>query len=141
MKVIDEFKGFIARGNLIDLAVGIMIGGAFNGLVKSFVDDILTPLVGIFTGRTSLDKWVLTFEVPGIAGEGAQNVSLNYGKFLQSGIDFLILAVVIFLFVKMAKTLREKAEDPTNKTVPTPKDIQLLAEIRDLLKETNKPGT
>ncbi len=137
---ITGFRKFIARGNLMDLAIGVMVGGAFSSLVKSFVDDILSPLVGIFLGHSKMESWSFKFEVPGISEAGASKpVILSYGKFIQTSIDFIILAFVIYCLFKVVTKVREKAEDPKDTSVPTPKDIELLTEIRDALTTKQAP--
>lgn len=133
-----EFKSFIARGNLLELAVGIMIGAAFNSIVQSFVKDLLTPIIGVFLGKKNISAWVWEVTIP---GEESPIVRITYGNFLQTALDFLVLAVVIFLIVKAAERFKRKAEDEKNTEIPTPKDIQLLGEIRDLLKQNTKPGS
>lgn len=135
MKFFKDFKKFISRGNLIDLAVGIMIGGAFNSIVKSFVDDILTPFISVFLGKTKMDSWKFEFKLPIISdGVPPDVVLLSYGKFLQSCIDFTILAFIIFIIVKIFNSILDQANDPKNKEVPTPRDIELLSEMSDSLK-------
>ena len=119
----------------MDLAIGILIGGAFNSIVQSLVKDILTPIISVFLQKTEMANWSLKFEVPSPLKEGdPQLVVLSYGRFLQTAIDFIILALVIFAIVKFVAGLKQKAEDEKNPEIETPKDIALLAEIRDLLK-------
>ena len=118
----------------MDLAIGVMVGGAFNSLVKSFVDDILTPFVGVFLGKTSVSNWKLVFELPIVSdGDTPEKVIISYGKFFQATMDFLILAVVIYTLFRVVETIRLRAENPKDTTVPTPKDLELLSEIRDSL--------
>ncbi|MCO4753975.1 MAG: large conductance mechanosensitive channel protein MscL [Bacteriovoracaceae bacterium] len=134
MGFVEEFKKFISRGSLLDLAVGIMVGGAFNSIIQSFVKDILTPVVAIFTGKAKLGEWTAVFDLPSVTGQGeATQIVLSYGRFLQTVLDFLILSLVVFTIIKAFNRLKDKAEDPKNAQAPTPKDIQLLSEIRDLL--------
>lgn len=134
-KFFQGYKKFLIRGNLMDLAVGIMVGTAFTGIVKSFVADILTPIVGLFLGKAKLSEWSYSIQY----GQGKDQIlSIPYGSFLQAGIDFLILAFVIYSLVEIMNNLKEKAEDPQDTSVPTPKDIELLSEIRDLLKKNQK---
>lgn len=122
--MLKEFKAFISRGNVIDLAVGVVIGGAFGKIVSSLVGDIIMPAIGILSGGISFKDLSVNI------GEA----SINYGLFLQSVVDFLIIALTIFLFVKFINKLRKsKAEAPK---MP-PREEQLLEEIRDLLKELN----
>ena len=134
MKLISEFKSFLMRGNIIDLAVGIIIGAAFGKIVSSLVDDIIMPPLGMIIGGVDFKdlKYVLKETV-----NGAPTVAINYGMFIQNLIDFLIIAAAVFLLIKVVTTFRRK-NDP--KEPPTPaeaKEIQLLSEIRDLLKGKN----
>ena len=123
---INEFKQFIKRGNVIDLAVGVIIGGAFSGIISSIVDDILMPLLGIVIGGVNFTE--LTWEV----GDAV----IKYGNFLQNVIDFLIVAFCIFVFVKLINNFNKKEEvkEEPKKLEPTNEE-KLLMEIRDLLKE------
>ena len=133
MNVVNEFKQFVMRGNVVDLAVGVVIGGAFGGIVTSLVGDIIMPVIGMMTSGVDFSKaaWVLKDASP----DGkAPAVLLSYGKFLQASLNFLIIAFVIFLVVKGMNTLKQRyAAAPP----PAPVNTQekLLAEIRDLLKQ------
>ena len=124
--MIKEFKEFIARGNVIDMAVGVIIGGAFGKIVTSVVNDLLMPLIGVVSG--GIDFTGLKFKI----GEA----EILYGNFLQNVIDFLIIAFCIFILVKIVnKVTRKKEEVVEEKPVPKPEDVVLLEEIRDLLKQ------
>lgn len=126
-KVFKEFKEFISKGNVIDMAVGVIIGGAFSKIVSSLVNDIIMPLIGIIIG--GLDFTSLSIKI--------KDSEILYGSFIQNIVDFLIIAACIFTVVKlMNKFKKKKTEEP--KPVETPKDIQLLTEIRDLLKKQTK---
>ncbi|MBZ9627274.1 large-conductance mechanosensitive channel protein MscL [Psychroflexus sp. CAK57W] len=137
MKIIKEFKEFAVKGNMFDMAIGIVIGTAFSKIVTSLVNDLFMPLLGSILGNVNFKalKIVLKNKVEkdGVIIQPA--IELTYGNFIQTGIDFLIIAVCIFLVVKGLNRLRIKSEDETNPKVATPKDIELLAEIRDLLKQ------
>lgn len=122
MKMWDEFKKFAMRGNVLDLAVGVIIGGAFGKIVSSLVKDVIMPLVGLLLG--GIDFTSLTFTL----GEA----KLNYGLFIQSIVDFFIISFSIFLFIKAINHFKKK-EETEEKTVETQE--QLLIEIRDILKE------
>ena len=131
-----EFKEFAVKGNVIDLAVGVVIGTAFNKIVNSLVKDIIMPPFGLLWGDKGFAsyKWVIK---PGEVVNGevvVEEVSISYGLFLEACLDFFIIALSIFIVVKFINALKRKAEDEGEQSVPTPKDIQLLAEIRDLLK-------
>lgn len=137
MKVIKEFKEFAIKGNMFDMAIGIIIGTAFNKLVSSLVKDIIMPPFGYILGRLSFSdmKYIMQPEKMDESGEAVQNaVSINYGTFIELSIDFMLITLTIFFVIKMFNLLRRKAEDVTEKSVPTPRDIELLAEIRDILK-------
>ena len=138
MKFFDEFKKFIARGNVIDMAVGIIVGSAFTKIVTSLVNDILTPFISLITGSVSFKdlKWVFK-----AATETTPEVALTYGNFIQAVIDFFIIAIVVFSMVttinKFHERLKKKEEEaPAEPPKPT-KEEELLTEIRDLLKEKN----
>ncbi len=136
MGMMAEFKEFAMRGSVVDLAVGVVIGGAFGKIVSSLVDGIIMPLVAVITGGVNVSDWSTTLK-PAVLGpdgkEVAAAVVLKYGSFFQSIVDFLIVAFVIFLAVKALNSLRRKqAEVPP--AAPAP-EIVLLTEIRDLLKK------
>lgn len=130
--MLKEFKKFALKGNVIDLAVGVIIGGAFGKIVTSLVNDILMPVLGTIIGGISFTdlKWVIT----PASGDVAE-VAIMYGAFLQAVIDFLIIAFSIFLFVKLISLRKKKeAEAPAAPPAPAP-EVVLLEEIRDLLKD------
>ncbi len=134
MSVVSEFKEFIARGNVIDLAVGVIIGAAFNGIVKSLVDQVVMPPVGLILGGIDFSdmKWVL--KAAGADPKIAPEVAVQYGAFINTLIQFLIVAIVVFILVKAINAVRRKdAETPAEPTAPTAEEA-LLMEIRDLLK-------
>lgn len=121
---VGEFKEFLIRGSVIDLAIGIIIGGAFSRIVNSLVADILTPVISFFTGGASMADWAIVLR---------EGVTLNYGLFIQAVIDFVLIAFLIFWLVKMVNRLRRKQEEAAPSPAPS-KEETLLAEIRDLLK-------
>ena len=131
MGMSSEFKEFIARGNVVDLAVGVVIGGAFGKIVSSFVDGVVMPVVGIFTGGVDFSamKYVLK---PADAANKVAEVAIAYGAFINTIIQFVIVALVIFLVVKAVNKMNPpQVEAPAG---PTPTE-NLLAEIRDSLKK------
>ncbi|NLS18135.1 large conductance mechanosensitive channel protein MscL [Rhizobium sp. P40RR-XXII] len=138
--MLNEFKAFIARGNVMDLAVGVIIGGAFGGIVKSLVDDIIMPIVGAIFGGFDFSNYFIglssAVNAPTLTAARAQGAVFAYGNFITVLINFLILAWIIFLMVKGVNTLRtqvERKEDKIAEAAPPPADVQLLTEIRDLL--------
>jgi len=140
MKFLDEFKQFAMRGNVVDMAVGIIIGGAFGKIVSSVVSDLIMPPIGLLIGGVNFTdlKITLKSQVLDSAGELLNPaVTINYGSFIQVVFDFLIIAFAIFLMIKVMNNLnRKKAVEVVQETPPAPPaDIQLLTEIRDLLKK------
>jgi len=132
MKLLHEFKAFAMRGNVVDLAVAVIIGGAFGKIVSSFVTDILMPPLGLLLG--GLDFKDMMYTMKEAVGE-TPAVTLNYGMFIQNVIDFLIIAFVIFMAIKAMVSMKKQEEvAPEVPPLPT-KDQELLAEIRDLLKK------
>ena len=135
MGFISEFKEFAMRGNVIDMAVGVVIGGAFGKSVSSLVGDSIMPGVGAITGGVKFTDLKLTLKE---AAEGAPAVTINYGSFIQTMVDFLIIAFCIFCVIKALNTLKNKLpkeEEAAPAEPETPADIALLTEIRDLLKK------
>lgn len=136
MSLLSEFKEFAARGNVIDLAVGVIIGAAFGKIVTSLVEQVVMPPIGLLLGRVDFSelKWVLAPENP--ATEAVEEVAIQYGAFINTLIQFVIVAFVVFLMVKGINRLRrEEAADPTPSAPPAPTPTEaLLAEIRDELK-------
>lgn len=137
-RFIEEFKKFAMRGNVVDMAVGVIIGGAFGKIVTSVVNDLVMPVLGVLVGGVNFTDLKLTLKEAVMDGETVVSpaVTLNYGNFLQSTFDFLIIAFSIFMFIKLINKLSRKKEEAQPATPPTPPaDVQLLTEIRDLLKE------
>jgi large conductance mechanosensitive channel len=132
MKIIQEFKTFAIKGNMIDMAVGIIIGGAFGKIITSLVNDIIMPPIGLLVGGVNFAE--LSVILKEAVGE-TPAVTWNYGNFIQVSIDFLIVAFAIFMVIKvMNAAKRQKEETPAASPAPTKEEI-LLTEIRDLLKE------
>lgn len=137
MKLIQEFKQFAIKGNMIDMAVGIIIGGAFGKIVSSLVNDVLMPPLGLLIGGVDFADLQATLKQASVneLGEAIPAVTLNYGAFIQTAIDFLIIALVVFMMIKAINSLKKKEEAaPAAPPAPT-KDQELLTEIRDLLKK------
>lgn len=130
MSVISEFKEFVSRGNVLDLAVGVVIGGAFGAIVTSLVTDIIMPPIGMLLSGVDFSSIATTLKAAGPDGKGA--VTINWGKFLDAIVRFLIVAAAIFMVVRMVNKMRKPAEAPP---APGPSaEETLLGEIRDLLK-------
>ncbi len=131
MKILDEFKKFAMRGNVIDLAVGVVIGGAFGKIVSSLVADIIMPLIGLVAGGVNFTELKFTIN----------DSSVNYGNFIQATFDFLIIAFSIFIMIKAINRVTTKKEKEKESAPPAPvappEDIRLLTEIRDLLQKNN----
>ena len=147
-KFLQEFKDFAVKGNVVDMAVGVVIGGAFGKIVSSLVADIIMPLVGWLCGGIDFAtwRWVIrpAHTITNEAGEVVKEVSeasLNYGNFIQTFVDFLIIAFSIFLVIKLINKVKNTISAPEEEApaapeapAPKPEDVQLLEEIRDLLK-------
>ena len=131
MSFIQDFKAFALKGNVMDMAVGVIIGGAFGKIVSSLVDDVLMPLVGMVTGNVDFTQ--LAYKI----GDGEGAAVLKYGQFIQNVVDFLIIALCIFFMVKgIAALNRKKEEEAAPAPAPEPSaEEKLLTEIRDLLKK------
>ena len=143
MSFLSDFKAFAMRGNVIDMAVGVIIGGAFGKIVTSVVNDIIMPPIGLLVGGVDFSDMKLTMKkaVLDAAGEVVSPaVTWNYGAFIQQVVDFTILAFCVFILVKLINSLNKKKEAPAPAPAPAPepqpsKEEVLLTEIRDLLKE------
>jgi large conductance mechanosensitive channel len=134
MSLFKEFREFISRGNVVDLAVGVIIGGAFNGIVKSLVDQVIMPPIGLLTSGVDFSKleWVLRPDDPSTPKN--EQVAIGYGAFINTVIQFLIVAAVVFFMVKVINTLRrQQASAPSEPAAPTTTEV-LLTEIRDALR-------
>jgi large conductance mechanosensitive channel len=136
MTWVKEFKEFISRGNVIDLAVAVVIGAAFGKIIASFVNDIIMPFVGIIIGGIDFKdlKYVIT-----PASQGVNELSIKYGLFIQSVVDFLIIAFFIFWFIKLINSFKKKEEVAV--AVEAPRSEVLLEEIRDIIKSKSKTSS
>lgn len=123
IKVINEFKSFISRGNVVDMAVGVIIGGAFGKIVTSLVNDVLMPIIGIILGGLDFSNLTIKFN----------DAIISYGLFIESIIDFLIIALCIFVMIKFFEKFKKKEE--IKEVIKPSEEIELLREIRDLLKK------
>ena len=136
MKLFDEFKAFVMRGNVVDLAVGVIIGGAFGKIVTSLVNDIFMPIIGMILGNVDFTSLEIKLGEP---VEGAEQAAIRYGAFIQEIVNFLIIALCIFMVIKVINKMQKKKEEaPAPAPEPTKEEV-LLTEIRDALnKMTDK---
>lgn len=141
MKLLQEFKEFAVKGNMMDMAIGIIIGASFNQVIDVLVKQVLLPPLSLLSDGINLDnkKFILRETQTNTLGEvSIQEVAISYGQFIETFLDFLIVGFTIFIVVKFINRLNKKAEDPSDKTISTPKNIQLLMDMNELLKEQNK---
>ena len=141
MKLYKEFKEFAVKGNMIDMAIGIIIGVAFNKVIDVLVKEVLSPPLSLLTDGVNLSdkKIVLRDAVLNANNEIiSKEVSIGYGMFIEVFIDFIIIGISIFLVVKVMNRLKRKSQDVEDKTVETPKDIELLSDLKKLMEEQNK---
>jgi large conductance mechanosensitive channel len=132
MKWLQEFKAFAVRGNVVDMAVGIVIGAAFGKIVSSFVADVIMPPIGLLIGGIDFSNLAITLKQ---AVDKAPAVTLNYGKFIQSIIDFTIIAFAIFMVVKAINKLKRKEAEKPSVPVPPSPEVVILSDIRDILRK------
>ena len=129
-KLLEEFKAFVMRGNVLDLAVGVIIGGAFGKIVTSLVNDIFMPIIGMILGNVNFSSLEIKLGEP---VEGAEQAAIRYGMFIQEIVNFLIIALCIFMVIKVVNKLQKKNEEaPAPAPEPTKEEV-LLTEIRDAL--------
>ncbi|MGA8852843.1 MAG: large conductance mechanosensitive channel protein MscL [Christiangramia sp.] len=141
MGLFKEFKEFAVKGNMIDMAVGIIIGTAFNKVVDVLVKQIIMPPLSMLTnGVNYTDRKFVLQDAIGVKGDPAftEEVSIGYGLLIETIIDFLVIGFVVFIVVKFMNRFRNKAQDPKNTKVVTPKDIELLSSLNDKMEEQNK---
>ncbi len=139
-KFLQEFKNFAVKGNMIDLAIGIVVGAAFNKIVDVLVKKIIMPPLGYLTAGVDMKELELVLKDPILAADGTvtdPGVVIGYGFFLEAMMDFLIVALTLFFVIKFINALKDKAENEKDETVPTPKEIQLLADIREEMRKMN----
>jgi len=132
MGMLKEFKTFAMRGNVVDMAVGIIIGAAFGKIVSSLVADLIMPPIGVLLGGVDFSNLAITIKA---AADGAAAVTLNYGKFIQTVVDFIIIAFSIFMIIKAMNAFKKKEIEAPAEPPPPPREEVLLTEIRDLLKQ------
>jgi large conductance mechanosensitive channel len=132
MSMIQEFKDFAVKGNVVDMAVGVIIGAAFGKIVSSFVSDVVMPPIGVLVGGVDFSKLAVTLQE---ATAAAPAVVISYGKFIQTVVDFTIIAAVIFMVIQGINSMKNKAAEATATPAAPPAQEVLLTEIRDLLKK------
>ena len=135
--LIQEFKEFAVKGNMIDIAIGVIIGAAFNKVVDVIVKEIFFPPLSFLTGGVNLEdkRIILREEVSNNGVLQLEEIAIGYGKFIEVGVDFLIIGLTVFLVVKLMNALRNKADDPKDKSEVTPKNIELLHKMTALLEK------
>jgi len=141
MKLLQEFKEFAVKGNMMDMAIGIIIGASFNSVIDVLVKKVLLPPLSLLSNGINLEskKMVLREAQKNMLGElTIEEVSINYGLFIETLLDFLIVGFTVFIIVKFINRLNKKAGDPKDKSVSTPKNIQLLVNMNSLLEEQNE---
>lgn len=140
-KFIQDFKEFAMKGNVVDMAIGVIIGGAFGKIVSSLVNDIIMPVMGVVTGGVDFKDMSYELKSAGVdaAGNAIEAVTLNYGMFIQNIVDFLIIAFSIFVALRVVMRFKKKREEEPAPVAEPSKEEVLLTEIRDILrKEANK---
>jgi large conductance mechanosensitive channel len=139
-KIIDELKEFAVKGNMIDIAIGVIIGTAFNKVIDAIVKYIFFPPLSLLTNGTNMEnkKIVLKEAVIVDGATQAEEVAIGYGKLIEASVDFLVISIVLFAVVKVMNRLKGRAQDASDTTVATPKDIELLNRVTQLLEEQNE---
>ncbi len=141
MSFFKEFKEFAVKGNMMDMAIGIIIGAAFNKVIDVLVKQVIMPPLSLLSGQISLEnkRWILKDAT--IDSSGAiltEEIAINYGLLFEAFLDFIIVGFTIFVVVKAMNRLRSKAQDTKDETVVTPKDIELLGKLNELMEEQNQ---
>lgn len=136
-RLIREFKEFAVKGNMIDIAVGVIIGAAFNKVIDVLVKEIFLPPLSFLTDGINWEnkRWILRKAVSENGITRPEEIAIGYGKLIETSVDFIIIGFTVFLVVKLMNSIRKKAHDPKNKQVVTPKDIELLDKIADLMEK------
>ena len=139
-KLFEEFKEFAVKGNMIDIAIGVIIGGAFNKVVNVLVKEVFLPPLSFLTDGTNWGNKKLILR-EAVFKEGVLNpeeIAIGYGKLFEAGIDFLVITFTVFIVVKLMNSLKKQSEDPKNKKVVTPKNIELMNKTNELLEKQNE---
>ena len=139
-KLIQEFKEFAVKGNMIDIAIGVIIGTAFNKVVNILVKEVFMPPLSLMTNGTNWgNKKIVLQEAVLVDGSSKiEEIAIGYGKLIEAGVDFLVIALTVFIVVKVMNTMKKKADDPKNATVVTPKNIELMHKTNQLLEQQNQ---
>ena len=137
LKLLKEFKEFAVKGNMIDIAIGVIIGASFNKVVDVIVKDIFSPPLSLLTDGVSLGNKRIILRKGVVENDTTlvEEIAIGYGKLIEAGVDFLIIGLTVFIVVKVMNTLRKKADDPQNMTEVTPKNIELLHKISELMEK------
>jgi len=137
LNLLKEFKEFAVKGNMIDIAIGVIIGTAFNKVVDVLIKEVFLPPLSYLTNGTNWEnkRWILKEAVIENGIAKPEEIAIGYGKLVEVLVDFLIIGITVFLVVKFMNIIRNKSQDPKNKTVSTPKDIELLSRITELLEK------
>tara|TARA_R110000868_G_scaffold304437_6_gene565022 strand:- start:5534 stop:5974 length:441 start_codon:yes stop_codon:yes gene_type:complete len=140
MKIVQEFKDFAVKRIMIDIAIGVIIGATFNTLVNVLVKQILMPPLSVLTGGSNWSTKKLVLKEAVIEGDKVtgEEISMGYGLLIDASIDFLVIAIIVFIVIKLMNKIKRKAEDPKDTTVKTPKDIELLTDVKELLEQQNE---
>lgn len=138
-KLFQEFKEFAVKGNMIDIAIGVIIGASFNKVIDVLVKEIFLPPLSFLTDGINLEnkRWVLREAVNENGVIKPEEIAIGYGKLIEAGVDFLIIGFTVFLVVKFMNSLKNKSENPSDKTEKTPKNIELLHKMTELLEKQN----
>lgn len=139
-KLLQDFREFAVKGNMIDIAIGVIIGAAFNKVVNVLVKEVLMPPLSLLTGGKNWEnKKIILREAVTLEGKPKlEEIAIGYGKLFEAGIDFLVIAFTVFTMVKLMNSMKKKADDPKNKTVVTPKNIELMNKTNELLEKQNE---
>ena len=140
MGFFKEFKEFAVKGSMMDMAIGIIIGASFNKVIDVLVKKVLLPPLSLMTDGLNYQdkKLVLRHLSTNLNGVQSDEVAIGYGAFLEAGLDFLIIGFTVFIVVRFLNSLKNKAHDPKDKTVKTPKEIELLSQLKELIEEQNQ---
>ncbi|WP_166383839.1 MULTISPECIES: large conductance mechanosensitive channel protein MscL [unclassified Polaribacter] len=138
-KLIEDFKEFAVKGNMIDIAIGVIIGAAFNKVISVLVKEVLMPPLSFMTQGTKWENKKIILREAILVKEKitVDEIAIGYGKLFEASIDFLIIAFTVFLVVKVMNSIKKKADDPKNKAVVTPKNIELMHKTNELLEKQN----